>query len=78
MLYDLFFDLAENLCGRYPALTPLSIRREKFGEVILLVNRINAKDAKKNGVTVKSGESVRRDKNGNVHIRREAKHDNWY
>jgi len=29
---------------KYPALTPFVVRKEKFGEVILLVNRINRKN----------------------------------
>lgn len=79
-LYEMFFDLTENLCGRYAALTPFAVRREKFCEVVLLVNRINAKDAKKdrNGVKRQAGETVRRDRNGNIHIRRPATNDNWF
>ena len=72
----MFFELEENLCTRYPALSPFQIRREKIGEFILLVNRVNKKERTKAGA--KKGEKVSRDKKGNIHIRREATNDNWY
>lgn len=75
-LYDLFFELEDNLCQRYPALTPFAVRREKFGEVTKLVQRINAKNLAEKGV--KRTDSVWKDSKGNVHIRREAKNDDWY
>lgn len=58
------------------ALTPFAVRKEKVGEVILLVNRINRKQLRDKGV--KHADKVWKDKRGNVHIRREAKNDNWW
>lgn len=75
-LYDLFFELEENLCKRYPALTPFVVRREKFGEVVKLLNRINAHNRKETGA--KNTDAVWKDSKGNTHIRRQAKNDNWY
>ena len=75
-IYEVFFDLEENLCQRYPALTPFTVRREKFGEVVNLLHRINSKNMRKKGV--RHSDNVYTDKRGNVHIRREAKNDNWY
>lgn len=75
-LYEMFFDIADNLCSRYTGLTPFIVRREKFGEVILLVNRINLKERRKKGA--KSSDTVRRDEKGNIYIRRRATNDNWY
>lgn len=75
-LGDVFYELADNLCQRYTALTPFIVRREKFGEVIRLVTWINSKNLKKQGA--KSTDQVWMDSKGNTHIRREAKNDNWY
>jgi hypothetical protein len=72
----LFYDLADNLCNKYPALTPFIVRREKFGEVIDLMGWIYNKDKKQLGA--KSSDKVWKDKRGNVHIRREAKNDDWF
>ena len=79
-LYDLFFELEDNLCQRYSALTPFIVRREKVGEVFLLVRRVNALNRRKNGLQSKpiSGEKVWIDSKGNKHIRRKAMNDNWY
>ena len=75
-MYETFFDLEDNLCQRYTALTPFIVRREKFGEVALLVKRINNKNLRDKGI--KANDQVWTDHKGNVHIRREAKNDNWY
>ena len=73
-LSDLFYELADNLCQKYTALTPFIVRREKFGEVIKLLGWIYSA----NNTKAKSAEKVWKDKNGNIHIRREAKNDNWF
>lgn len=75
-LYDTFFDLEDNLCQKYTALTPFIVRREKFGEVVLLVNRINQKNMREKGI--RRNDKAWTDKKGNIHIRREAKNDNWF
>lgn len=75
-LYELFFDLEDNLCTRYSGLTPFAVRREKVGEVFLLVKRINRKTRREKGVHPQ--DQVIRYKNGDVHIRRKAMNDNWY
>lgn len=78
------FDLADNLCQRYPALTPFEVRREKFGEVALLIRRLNAQSKRKgneqelNGIKTKSADEVIRYENGDVKIRRPATDDSWY
>lgn len=75
-LYETFFDLEDNLCERYTALTPFVVRREKCGEVFLLVNRINRKALRKKGV--RSNDKVFKDAKGDVHIRRQATSDDWW
>lgn len=72
----MFFDLEDNLCKRYTALTPFIVRREKFGEVAKLVGRINQKNMADKGVL--KGDKVWTDKKGNLHIRREAQNDDWW
>ena len=52
------------------------VRREKFGEVINLVQWINDNSNKKKGIG--RGDTTWKDSRGNTHIRREAKNDNWY
>ena len=75
-LQDVFYELADNLCQKYPALTPFIVRREKFGEVVRLVVWINSKNLRKQGV--QNTDKVWKDANGNTHIRRQAKNDNWW
>ena len=75
-LYETFFDLEDNLCQRYTALTPFIVRREKVGEVILLVNRINRKNNREKGI--QHSDKVWTDSKGNLHIRRKATNDNWF
>lgn len=82
-LYDLCFELEDNLCIRYSALTPFIVRREKVGEVLLLVRRINALNRRRNGLqsnseNAVSGEKVWIDDHGTKHIRRKAINDDWY
>jgi hypothetical protein len=64
------------LCIRYSALSPFAVRREKVGEVLLLVRRLNAQNRRKNGI--KQDDQVYVDAKGNKHIRRKATNDNWY
>lgn len=68
--------MTELLCERYPGLTPFEVRRERFGEVMLLVRRILDKSRREKGA--KKGDTVTRDKAGNIHIRRPATDDSWY
>lgn len=75
-LQDVFYELADNLCQKYTALTPFIVRREKFGEVVRLVTWINSKNLKEKGVH--NADKVWKDAKGNIHIKREAKNDNWY
>jgi hypothetical protein len=72
----MFYTLADNLCQKYTALTPFVVRREKFGEVIKLLQWINSKARKEQGIRPK--DSTWKDKQGNLHIRRPAMNDNWY
>lgn len=52
------------------------VRREKVGEVFLLIKRILIKNDREKGI--KKGDRVWIDKNGDTHIRREAQNDDWY
>jgi len=70
----MLFDITDNLCQRYPALSPFDVRRERAGEVFLLIRRVNAKGARERamgGENVPRG-NIRRDAKGNIHIRRRA------
>ena len=75
-LYELFFELEDNLCSRYTGLTPFEVRKEKVGEVFLLVKRINRKKLREQGI--RNDDQIIRYKNGDVRIRRKATNDNWY
>lgn len=75
-LYELFFELEDNLCKRYSGLNPFLVRREKVGEVFLLVKRINARNRRENGI--RNDDHVYYDSKGNRHIRRKAQNDDWY
>ena len=75
-MYEVFFELEDNLCMRYTALTPFAVRREKVGEVFLLVKRITARKWREQGY--KPHDKVYIDSKGNKHIRRKATNDNWY
>ena len=75
-LYELFFDLEDNLCQRYSGLNPFDIRREKVSEVFLLVKRINRKNQREKGI--RNDDKVWIDANGDTHIRRKARNDDWY
>lgn len=75
-LYEHFFNLEDNLCKRYAGLSPFDVRREKVSEVFLLVKRINRKARREQGLN--PTDQVIRYKNGDVHIRRKARNDNWY
>ncbi len=75
-LYEIFFELEDNLCQRYTSLNPFVIRREKVGEVFLLVKRLNRLNQAKKGI--RSDDKVWIDNKGNRHIRRKAQNDDWY
>lgn len=68
--------MSEALCQKYLALTPFQVRREKCGEVFLLIRRMNEKTRRDKGL--KKGEQMWRDKNGDIHIRTEAKNNDWW
>ena len=72
----MFFDLEDNLSMRYNSLNPFIIRREKVGEVFLLVKRINRKNQAKKGI--RKDDKIYIDSKGNTHIRRKAQNDDWY
>ncbi len=56
------------LCEKFPAMTPLSLRREKAREVFILITRFN-KWSKKN---------KKQGKNGGKKIIRRPASDNWF
>lgn len=69
----MLFDLTDSLCKRYPALSPFAVRRERCGEVFLLIRRVTGKNEASaiEGANVPRG-NVRYDSKGNIHIRRKA------
>ena len=67
-LYDIMFEMQVNLCERFPALTPLMLRKEKARNVFRMFIRY-LKYAKK--------ESKRKGKDGKKIIRRPAS-DTWF
>jgi hypothetical protein len=75
-MYDLLFELEDNLSKRYTSLNPLVLRREKCGEVLLLIRRINRLNQAKTGL--KKDDTIYYDSKGNKHIRRKAMNDDWY
>lgn len=75
-MYEIFFDMADNLCQRYQGLSPFEVRREKVGEVFLLVRRINEKNNREKGI--KREDQATTDAKGNINIRRRAQKDDWY
>ena len=60
------------------------VRRERFGEIALLVKRLSKKNARNsenieiNGIKTKATDKVIRQANGDVKIRRPATDDSWY
>ena len=68
--------MTENLCQRYTSLTPFQVRREKAGEVFLLIRRINEKNARVKGI--RSDDTTYVDSQGRTHIRRKALNDDWW
>lgn len=71
----MLFQASDQLCERYTSLNPFLIRRERNGEVFMLINRIiTSTNKKENG----NNEQVIVKANGDKIIRREAKNDDWY
>ena len=64
----MLFEIEVNLCERFPAMTPLTLRKEKAREVFILIKRYN-RYSKKQKKEAKSG--------GKKIIRRPAG-DNWF
>jgi len=54
------FNLTNELCKAYPALTPFSVRRERAKEVFLLVRRTNSKPRRKKGEEIDAQGRIRR------------------
>ena len=75
-IYELFFELEDNLCKRYNSLNPFIVRREKVGEVFLLIQRINRQNQREKGI--RNDDMIWMDAKGNTHIRRKARNDDWY
>lgn len=65
-IYETLFDIQVNLCERFPAMTPLSLRRERAREVFLLIGRYN-----------KHNKKQEKKKNQKQVIRRKAG-DDWF
>jgi hypothetical protein len=66
-IYDALFDMEMVLSERFPAMTPLTLRREKAREVFLLISRYNRYSKKQR----------KKQKNGKNIIRKPAG-DNWF
>lgn len=67
-IYESLFSLQLDLCERFPAMTPLSLRKEKAREVFLLINRYS---------TYSQKEQKNIDSDGTKIIRRPAG-DDWF
>jgi hypothetical protein len=65
-IYDALFEMEVNLSERFPAMTPLTLRKERAHEVFLLINRYNRYSKKE-----------AKQKNGKRIIRRPAG-DDWF
>ena len=74
------FEISDLLCSRYSSLNPFMIRREKSGEVFLLINRVmkQRKESEDLKTPLKKGDQVLYDVKGNKIIRRPATDDSWY
>ena len=64
-VYDILFEMQMNLSERFPALSPLSLRREKAREVFILLSRYN-----------RYARKLRR--SGGKKIIRKPAGDNWF
>ena len=67
-IYDVLFEMEMNLCEKFPAMTPLTLRREKAREVFVMIARYNRFSRKKKKQEKKGGKKI---------IRRPAS-DNWF
>ena len=75
------FEITDKLCERYHGLTAFTLRKEKSGEVLLLINRvIEARNCESvlGDEERRPGDQVIYDNNGNKIIRRKAVDDSWY
>ena len=75
-LTDMFFEISETLCTRYPALDPFRVRHQKSGEVFKILFQILEKTRKEKGI--KKGDTIYTDSQGRKHIRRKAQNDDWF
>ena len=50
-LYQVFFELQCNLCDRFPAFTPVTIRKSAAHEIFLIVKRLQTVRTKKENAT---------------------------
>lgn len=64
-MYQIFFELEMGICGQFPCMSPIDVRRERAIEVFQLVRRLNDYNSRRD---TRSGERV---------VRRHAG-DNWF
>ena len=81
-MYDTLFEIEVQICQTFPALDPIRLRREKCGEVLLLLrrmiryNRQHDQDGNRtNGSVPDDDVIVVTHKNGDVTTMRRAKDD---
>lgn len=67
-LYELFFQMELNISDRFPALTPIRIRKTKATEIFLLLRRLTKYN---------QNEKKNKTADGRKKIRRRAG-DNWF
>ena len=72
-LYELFFQMELNISDRFPALTPIKIRKTKATEIFLLLRRLT----KHNQREQKDAAAYTSKTSGKKIIRRKAG-DNWF
>lgn len=72
---EILFDVADSISKVYPALSPLSIRRERFGEVLRLVSSMNEKSRRDEGLG--PNDKITYDQYGRKIVWREDNSDWW-
>lgn len=63
-MFQIFFELEMGICGQFPGMSPIDVRRERAIEVFQLIRRLNDYNS-------------RQTPNGERNIRRPAG-DNWF
>lgn len=71
-MYQIFFEMEMLICERFPAFTPISLRKERAVEVLRLVSRLGDYDRRK----TKEKNEIRLE--GGIQVIRRPAGDNWF